>query len=258
MSNVTQQEQTNGRQQQQRFSFLPQRQGAQTSSSLSSDHHRRYLKKRETRSKKPRLNMRDVTWQNYVPYPKIDQPVQFKFLSDFNLLALNWSVEETLSHRRLVQFWPVFHPSSFTESSCLLNTTNDENEEDTIHCVFRVLSQESYHEYRGLNNHEDETTRRMYQQQQKDKSVIISCIAFRQELWITSADLIRILECIMRITLTTQEKNRVRRNLEGFYPVTASKYCEDTVDLFYHVMDFSDPIPRSIEKDVSFFFLYFF
>ncbi|KAJ2684774.1 hypothetical protein GGH99_003942, partial [Coemansia sp. RSA 1285] len=50
-----------------------------------------------------------------------------------------------------------------------------------------------------------------------------------------------------------EEKNRIRRNLEGFRPLTVSKCKSESADFFKLIMSFPNPKPRNIEKDVKVF-----
>ena len=221
MFNVTQQQQTNRRQQRQQI--LP----------IISDppeHHPGRKRTRKMRLTKPRpgsLEGAGVTWQEYTPYPKIGQSLQLEFLSDFDALSMDWTKEENLAHRRLVQFWRV--PTTSKIKVC---------------CDFCVLSKDE------CNNQQRQGCFTAPSDNGRPGVVVMSCITFGQNLWVTSVDLIHLLECIMRITLNIEEKNRIRRNLEGFHPITVSKHEEETVDLFYHVMGFKAPVPRSTGKDV--------
>jgi hypothetical protein len=55
---------------------------------------------------------------------------------------------------------------------------------------------------------------------------------------------------------TTEEKNRIRRNLEGFKPETMSKknkHNHKDSPFFSLIMEFEEPRPRNIEKDVKIF-----
>jgi hypothetical protein len=49
------------------------------------------------------------------------------------------------------------------------------------------------------------------------------------------------------------EKNRIRRNLEGFRPATVSKGRAESEEFFKVIMGFGNPKPRNIEKDVKVF-----
>lgn len=52
---------------------------------------------------------------------------------------------------------------------------------------------------------------------------------------------------------SVEEKNRIRRNLEGFHPMTVSKAKADSEEFFKIIMGFPNPKPRNIEKDVKVF-----
>ena len=70
---------------------------------------------------------------------------------------------------------------------------------------------------------------------------------------ITSVDIIFLLECLVGDIFNIEEKNRIRRNLEGFRPKTVSKNKIGTEEFFQKIMDFPAPKPRNIEKDVKVF-----
>ncbi|RPD78382.1 hypothetical protein L226DRAFT_568032 [Lentinus tigrinus ALCF2SS1-7] len=70
---------------------------------------------------------------------------------------------------------------------------------------------------------------------------------------ITSVDIIFLLECLVGDIFNIEEKNRIRRNLEGFRPKTVSKNKAGSEEFFQRIMDFPAPKPRNIEKDVKVF-----
>lgn len=86
-------------------------------------------------------------------------------------------------------------------------------------------------------------------------SICISCIywAGKNECFITSVDTIYLLESLVAVRFTVEEKNRIRRNLEGFRPLTVSKSKPESEDFFKTIMGFPNPKPRNIEKDVKVF-----
>jgi hypothetical protein len=86
-------------------------------------------------------------------------------------------------------------------------------------------------------------------------SICVSCIwwAEKNECYVTSVDTIRLLEALVAVRFTVEEKNRIRRNLEGFRPATVSKAKQDSEEFFKLIMGFPDPKPRKIEKDVKVF-----
>lgn len=84
---------------------------------------------------------------------------------------------------------------------------------------------------------------------------VISCI-FREEsksCFVTSVDIIYLLERLTNDDFPVEEKNRIRRNLEGLRPTTISKHKSGFEDFFQRIMEFPDPKPRNIEKDLKVF-----
>ncbi|KAK5175575.1 uncharacterized protein LTR77_000714 [Saxophila tyrrhenica] len=86
-------------------------------------------------------------------------------------------------------------------------------------------------------------------------SICVSCIWWeeRHECYVTSVDTISLLESLVAVRFTVEEKNRIRRNLEGFRPATVSKTKPDSEGFFKLIMGFPNPKPRNIEKDVKVF-----
>ncbi|KAL7629874.1 hypothetical protein AAE478_001397 [Parahypoxylon ruwenzoriense] len=88
-------------------------------------------------------------------------------------------------------------------------------------------------------------------------SICISCIYWleKDECFVTSVDTISLLEQLVAAPgrFTVEEKNRIRRNLEGFRPLTVSKAKPDSEEFFKVIMGFPNPKPRNIEKDVKVF-----
>ena len=86
-------------------------------------------------------------------------------------------------------------------------------------------------------------------------SICVSCIwwAEKNECYVTSVDTIQLLESLVAVRFTVEEKNRIRRNLEGFRPATVSKTKPDSEEFFKLIMGFPNPKPRNIEKDVKVF-----
>lgn len=100
-----------------------------------------------------------------------------------------------------------------------------------------------------------------------EEHIVISCI-FRQpegnrhfeenrhsegNCWFTSVDVIYLLERLIGGPFSVEEKNRIRRNLEGFKPTTVSKTKGASETFFQRIMGFPPPKPRNIEKDVKVF-----
>ena len=132
---------------------------------------------------------------------------------DLGAMAQNWTEEEYERRRRLVDF-------KRTES------------EATIRATFQAVSQDD----------------------RLAKSICISCIYWeeKQEFFVTSVDIIYLLEELVAMHLTVEERNKIRRYLEGFSPITVSKsgYLEE----FHKIIaSFPVPKPRNIEKDLKVF-----
>ena len=138
-----------------------------------------------------------------------------KINGDLDSMADGWSDDEWTAKRRLVQF-------RRTQSN------------STIDAEFSAISPE---------------------QGAPKGGICISCIwwAERQECYVTSVDTIYLLEQLVAMRFTVEEKNRIRRNLEGFKPTTVSKGKSDSEEFFKVIMDFPNPKPRNIEKDVKVF-----
>lgn len=137
-----------------------------------------------------------------------------KIDGDLEKMAENWTREELEAKRRLVVFKRSQSGSTITTS-------------------FEAVSPENH----------------------SQGSICVSCIFWeeQQECYVTSVDTIYLLESLVAVRFTVEEKNRIRRNLEGFRPKTVSKAKADSEEFFKVIMSFSNPKPRNIEKDVKVF-----
>lgn len=93
------------------------------------------------------------------------------------------------------------------------------------------------------------------QEQYNELDTVISCI-HRQDngcCYVTSVDIIYLLEHLTDDDFPVEEKNRIRRNLEGLRPTTVSKHKAGFEIFFQTIMNFPDPKPRNIEKDLKVF-----
>jgi hypothetical protein len=152
--------------------------------------------------------------QSFNPYAMYPLKATLKLNGDLDTLAKNWTSEEFDARRRLVEFSRSQNGSTITAS-------------------FKVVAPEE----RSANN------------------ITISCIWWKEkkECFVTSVDTIYLLEALVGVRFTVEEKNRIRRNLEGFRPLTVSKAKSDSEDFFKCIMGFPNPKPRNIEKDVKVF-----
>ena len=148
------------------------------------------------------------------PYAQLLNKANLIIDGDLDSMATNWTAEEWSNRRRLVQFW----------------RRQGNNE---IICTFSPVAPAD----------------------RQPNSIVVSCIYWedRKECFITSVDTIFLLESLIGVKFTVEEKNRIRRNLEGFRPLTVSKVKPDSADFFKLVMSFPNPKPRNIEKDVKAF-----
>ncbi|KAH9811942.1 hypothetical protein DFH28DRAFT_1097289 [Melampsora americana] len=88
-----------------------------------------------------------------------------------------------------------------------------------------------------------------------NRNGVVSCI-YRDNpdgCFITSVDTISLIESLVGTNFPTAEKNRIRRNLQGFKPITVTKSKPDSEAFFKRIMSFQNPKPRNIEKDIKVF-----
>ena len=151
---------------------------------------------------------------SYNPYASLVNKANIKFAGNLDDMAINWSGEEWESQRRLVQFWR-------------------RQEGNDIACSFAPVAPAD----------------------RQPNSIVVSCIywAEKNDCFLTSVDTIYLLESLIAVRFTVEEKNRIRRNLEGFRPLTVSKGKAECAEFFKLIMSFPNPKPRNIEKDVKVF-----
>ncbi len=163
----------------------------------------------------------------------VQTPVNIRIEGDLASMATNWYVtlisrpyhtilcltpsrsqEEYGAHRRLVRFW---------------RQQNGAN----LRVSFAPIRQDEY-----VNG-----------------ATVISCIHCQEndECYFTAVDIINLLESLIGTHFSIEEKNRVRRNVEGFKPTTVSKNSKEHNEFFNLIMSFPQPRPRNIEKDVKVF-----
>jgi hypothetical protein len=154
------------------------------------------------------------TSQSFNPYAMYPSKAVLKLNGDLDSMAEGWSLEEWDAKRRLVQF-------------------SRRQNGSTIHTDFKAVAPED----------------------RQPNSICISCIWWeeKKDCYVTSVDTIFLLESLVAVRFTVEEKNRIRRNLEGFRPLTVSKSKADSEEFFKVIMGFPSPKPRNIEKDVKVF-----
>ncbi|KAI8883299.1 hypothetical protein K501DRAFT_184728 [Backusella circina FSU 941] len=156
-------------------------------------------------------------------------------------MTYNWTPEEWQSGRKLVKFWRRQHNDN----------TDPSDRTGEVECGFESIEQEIYQQQRLRENMASQKDGGA----KKSNSLIVSCIYWqeRNDYFITSVDCIYLLEGLIGVQFTVEEKNRIRRNLEGFRPFTVSKCKPECADFFKLIMSFPHPKPRNIEKDVKVF-----
>ncbi|KAI9893024.1 MAG: hypothetical protein M1814_000908 [Vezdaea aestivalis] len=153
--------------------------------------------------------------QAFNPYSKSPMKAQLKIDGDLDtMIKLPWNHEELEAKRRIVHF-------------------RYDQTDNTITTTFKPIAID----------------------ERPPNSICISCIWWeeKKECFVTSVDIISLLESLVAARFTVEEKNRIRRNLEGFRPLTVSKAKADSEEFFKIIMGFPDPKPRNIEKDLKVF-----
>ncbi|KAL2026490.1 hypothetical protein VTO58DRAFT_102470 [Aureobasidium pullulans] len=151
----------------------------------------------------------------YAMYPSNIKAV-LKLEGDLNGMASDWNADEVSARRRIVRFRRSQNGSVISAS-------------------FQPVTPEEHAQAPGC--------------------IYVNCIWWEEEngCYITSVDTIQLLESLVAVRFTVEEKNRIRRNLEGFRPQTVSKTKTKCEEFFKIIMGFPSPKPRNIEKDVKVF-----
>ncbi|KAI8379422.1 uncharacterized protein BYT42DRAFT_568732 [Radiomyces spectabilis] len=154
----------------------------------------------------------------YDPFANILNKANLRVEGNLDDMVQNWSAEEWENQRRLVRFWR-------------------RQEGNEVICSFAPVQLPPD------------------KRQHPQNIIVVSCIYWKEknDYFITSVDCIYLLESLIGVRFTVEEKNRIRRNLEGFRPLTVSKLKPDSAEFFKLIMGFPNPKPRNIEKDVKVF-----
>lgn len=135
-------------------------------------------------------------------------------ITPVNPVCLNWDDIERQNGRRLVRFHKV-------QEGCTLNVTCE----------------------------------RIHHADYREGDAVVSCIRRDDDgsHCITSVDIINLLEKLVDEKFEVEEKNRIRRNIEGLKPTPLKKGQPALEDLYTRIMEYPDPKPRNIEKDIKVF-----
>lgn len=159
------------------------------------------------------------------PNPKMKPPYDPKSLyplrvfleidGDLDSMPRDWTINEMENNRRLVLF-------TRTQSGSTITTKFETVDSD-----------------RKLQN-----------------GCVISCMRWpeKNDYFVTGIEIIALLEILVADRFTVEEKNRIRRNLEGYKSLTVSKDNADSGSFFKIMMDFPLPKLRNFEKDVKIFY----
>ena len=177
---------------------------------------------RPSRSKSSSLCLRSkqanvlVRAKRYGPGEDVpdSQRIILDIASPVEAMAGDWAEEEIKHGRRLIRFYSRFDGQKLTVTCERIKQEDYVEGDAVISCIYRVDTNSCY---------------------------------------VTSVDIICLLENLSNAPFAIEEKNRIRRNLEGFRPKTVSKNRSGTEDFFQQIMDFPAPKPRNIEKDVKVF-----
>lgn len=175
----------------------------------------------------------------YEFYMSLPLTVGFEMLDDFEDILKNWSEKEIQESRRVVSFSRVNSVDDIRQQQ--ERRIRDANNHVVVYCKCAPADIQ----FPLITNEVGDMQR---------DGALVSCIAWKGEHYVTSVDVIKILEEMLNKSFSVQSKNRVRRNLEGFKPITASKHKPETVSLFKLIMGFNHPRPRNIEKDIKVFY----
>lgn len=147
-------------------------------------------------------------------HSKDDPMPLLEILSPIEPLATGWTEEEVERGRRLVQFTQIRTAKQILISCEVIKEVDYEPDMIVVSCIRRAGT--------------------------------VGC-------HITSVDILSLIESIAGEEFSVDEKNRVRRNVECFKPLTLSKSNNETVAFFQQVMDLPEPQPRNLSKTIKVF-----
>lgn len=158
----------------------------------------------------------DIAAPQSHPQPRLESRLIFRLDGMLSEMMCGWTSAEMRWGRRLVQFSRTLQGSTMSVffQAVPSHISEPDNRTGVVSCIYR-----------------DETD---------------SC-------YITSVDTISLIESLVGTSFPTAEKNRIRRNLQGFKPLTVTKSKPDSEAFFKRIMSFQNPKPRNIEKDIKVF-----
>ncbi|KAI9486857.1 MAG: hypothetical protein EXX96DRAFT_497017 [Benjaminiella poitrasii] len=172
---------------------------------------------------------------NEDPFSGIVSKATLSINDNLESVTFDWSEDERQCGRRVIRFWR------------RQRVNRDKYDgRDVVECGFETVPSSQY-----SKKDDDGTTA----QPPVRDPLMISCIYWPElnDYFITSVDCIVLVEGLLEVEFTVEEKNRIRRNLEGFRPKTVSKSNANTASFFSMLMAYNSPKPRNIEKDIKVF-----
>lgn len=147
----------------------------------------------------------------------INTPIQLHVNPSVNYVMSGWNDEELVAGRRLVY----------------LNVARESHA--NFHIEAESIRPDSY-----IPN---------------DGRLVISCVKWEEEskFVVTSVDVILVLEHLVGVQFSIEEKSRIRRNLQFLKPSTITRFNNESKRLFNSLMAMDNPRPRNIEKDLKVF-----
>lgn len=193
------------------------------------------VSKSSTMTSLPRGTATSLIRTSQIGNQAASQPAVVDLHGDLKAMTQNWYV---------ILFRQTYQPSHFNHYHCHYRTENEKKANRRLVQFWR----------RQSGNRLEISFDAVPENSYKENTIVVSCIC-RQDVdyFITSVDVIYLLESLTGSRFEVEEKNRIRRNLEGFKPLTVSKSKPGTGDFFRVIMEFPPPRPRNIEKDVKVF-----
>lgn len=170
--------------------------------------------------------------------PTVNCEANIQIMDSFQSVTRNWTLEELHNRRRLVNFtWTVVPADTGNGPSLEESAVEEEEDEDdnnrhnpVVKIFCNPISQQDY----------------------RPDMAVVSCILDEHDnYYFTSYDFITFFESLLKTKFKIEEKNRIRRNLESFKPLTVSRKHNE--NFFHLIMKYVSPKPRTMEKNVKVF-----
>lgn len=167
------------------------------------------------------LQMNRTNLYNNVSGASPYQRVNLQVVGDLATMTENWTPQEFQEKRRLVKFdWTQNGPNLRVEFKPI-----ELDQFDNLYTVVSCL---------------------LWQNAEANDAV-------KTKFYVTSVDVIQLLENLVSQRFAVEEKNRIRRNLQGLRPLTIARSKKNYADFFQQIMKYQIARPRNIEKDVKVF-----